>query len=83
MTFFDRIATRYDRTFAPDRASTADDLAKLLEGRRGTVLDLGCGTGRAFPHLLSMGFDVIGRIPAAFAHPSLGDVDALIMHRAL
>jgi len=31
----------------------------------------------------SMGFDVIGRIPAAFAHPTLGDVDALIMHRAL
>lgn len=31
----------------------------------------------------AMGFDVIGRIPAAFAHPRLGDVDALIMHRPL
>ena len=31
----------------------------------------------------AMGFAVIGRIPAAFAHPALGDVDALIMHRAL
>jgi ribosomal protein S18 acetylase RimI-like enzyme len=31
----------------------------------------------------TMGFAVIGRIPAAFAHPTLGDVDALIMHRAL
>lgn len=31
----------------------------------------------------SMGFDVVGRIPAAFAHPTLGDVDALIMYRAL
>jgi ribosomal protein S18 acetylase RimI-like enzyme len=31
----------------------------------------------------AMGFDVIGRIPGAFAHPTLGDVDALIMHRAL
>ena len=31
----------------------------------------------------SMRFDVIGRIPAAFAHPRLGDVDALIMHRPL
>jgi GNAT superfamily N-acetyltransferase len=31
----------------------------------------------------AMGFAVIGRIPAAFAHPTLGDVDALIMHRAL
>jgi len=31
----------------------------------------------------AMGFAVIGRIPAAFAHPTLGDVDALIMHRVL
>jgi ribosomal protein S18 acetylase RimI-like enzyme len=31
----------------------------------------------------AMGFGVIGRIPAAFAHPTLGDVDALIMYRAL
>lgn len=31
----------------------------------------------------AMGFAVIGRIPAGFAHPSLGFVDALIMHRAL
>jgi L-amino acid N-acyltransferase YncA len=31
----------------------------------------------------AMGFDVIGRIPAAFQHPVLGDVDALVMHRKL
>lgn len=31
----------------------------------------------------SLGFEVIGRIPEAFAHPSLGFVDALIMLRAL
>ena len=31
----------------------------------------------------AMGFAVIGWIPAAFVHPVLGDVDALIMHRAL
>lgn len=60
MSFFDRIAARYDRAFAPDHASTARDLEKLLEGRSGVVLDLGCGTGRAFPHLVSMGFDVVG-----------------------
>ena len=59
MTFFDRIAPRYDRTFAPDAASTARDLAALLAGRSGVALDLGCGTGRAFPHLVSMGFSVI------------------------
>jgi SAM-dependent methyltransferase len=60
VTFFDRIAPRYDRTFAPDRASTAGDLERLLEGRDGVVLDLGCGTGRAFPHLIDLGFRVIG-----------------------
>jgi ribosomal protein S18 acetylase RimI-like enzyme len=31
----------------------------------------------------AMGFGVIGRIPGGFAHPTLGDVDALIMHRVL
>jgi GNAT superfamily N-acetyltransferase len=29
------------------------------------------------------GFAVVGRLPAAFAHPTLGDVDALVMHRPL
>ncbi len=31
----------------------------------------------------SMGFEVVGRLPKAFEHPSLGFVDALVMHRAL
>jgi ribosomal protein S18 acetylase RimI-like enzyme len=31
----------------------------------------------------SMGFDVVGRVPGAFHHPSLGYVDALVMFRAL
>lgn len=31
----------------------------------------------------TMGFDVVGRLPRAFAHPTLGDVDALVMFRAL
>jgi ribosomal protein S18 acetylase RimI-like enzyme len=29
------------------------------------------------------GFAIVGRVPAAFAHPRLGDVDALVMHRSL
>lgn len=29
------------------------------------------------------GFDIVGRLPLAFDHPSLGLVDALIMHRTL
>lgn len=29
------------------------------------------------------GFDIVGRVPLAFDHPSLGLVDALVMHRTL
>lgn len=60
MSFFDRVAGRYDRTFAPSSRETADDLAPLLAGRTGVALDLGCGTGRAFPHLLAHGLRVVG-----------------------
>ncbi len=31
----------------------------------------------------SMGFEIVGRLPGAFAHPTLGDVDALVMYRTL
>lgn len=31
----------------------------------------------------SLGFAVVGRLPGAFAHPSLGHVDALVMFRTL
>jgi ribosomal protein S18 acetylase RimI-like enzyme len=31
----------------------------------------------------SLGFDVVGRVPRAFRHPTLGLVDALVMYRAL
>jgi ribosomal protein S18 acetylase RimI-like enzyme len=30
-----------------------------------------------------LGFDVVGRLPRAFRHPTQGLVDALVMHRAL
>jgi hypothetical protein len=29
------------------------------------------------------GFATVGRLPAAFLHPRLGYVDALVMHRTL
>src|SRR6266513_2213893 len=29
------------------------------------------------------GFDIVGRLPAAFNHPTRGDVDALVMYRSL
>jgi L-amino acid N-acyltransferase YncA len=31
----------------------------------------------------SCGFEIVGRLPAAFEHPTLGMVDALVMHRVL
>jgi ribosomal protein S18 acetylase RimI-like enzyme len=31
----------------------------------------------------SLGFAIVGRLPEAFRHPSLGYVDAYIMHRML
>jgi ribosomal protein S18 acetylase RimI-like enzyme len=35
---------------------------------------------RLWQHL---GFEIVGRLPKAFRHPSLGLVDAFVMHRAL
>jgi len=31
----------------------------------------------------SLGFEVVGRLPLAFRHPSLGSVDALVLYRAI
>lgn len=31
----------------------------------------------------SAGFETVGRLPGAFAHPKAGDVDALVMYRRL
>jgi ribosomal protein S18 acetylase RimI-like enzyme len=31
----------------------------------------------------SMGFEIVGRLPGAFMHPTLGAVDALVMYRHL
>ena len=38
---------------------------------------------RAIDLWKSMGFDIVGQLPLAFRHPSLGYVDALVMYRAL
>ena len=66
-SFFDAIARRYDRTFAPDAVATAKDLSPFLAllaastpSSERVALDLGCGTGRAWPHLIGAGLRVIG-----------------------
>jgi L-amino acid N-acyltransferase YncA len=38
---------------------------------------------RAVRLWLSLGFEVVGRLPEAFAHPARGYVDALVMMRSL
>jgi ribosomal protein S18 acetylase RimI-like enzyme len=31
----------------------------------------------------SLGFEIVGRLPGAFHHPTAGFVDALVMYRSL
>lgn len=38
---------------------------------------------RAVRLWLSLGFEQVGRLPGAFEHPTLGDVDALVLYRRL
>lgn len=38
---------------------------------------------RAIALWQSLGFAIVGRLPKAFAHPQHGDVDAVVMYRAL
>ena len=38
---------------------------------------------RAIATWQKAGFDIVGRLPGAFAHPRLGEVDALVMYRRL
>jgi ribosomal protein S18 acetylase RimI-like enzyme len=38
---------------------------------------------RAVKLWLSLGFEIVGRLPGAFEHPSLGFVDALVMYRSV
>jgi len=38
---------------------------------------------RAIKLWTSLGFEIVGRLPLAFAHPTLGLVDALVMYRQI
>jgi ribosomal protein S18 acetylase RimI-like enzyme len=39
--------------------------------------------GRAIRTWQAYGFEIVGRLPLAFEHPTHGFVDALVMYRAL
>ena len=60
-SFFNRAAHRYETRFAPSAAATDLNLRALLDRapRGGTALDLGSGTGRAWPSLLAAGLSVV------------------------
>ena len=42
-----------------------------------------CTNHRAIALWQRFGFEIVGRLPGAFRHPTLGFVDALVMHRKL
>ena len=67
------------------RAMCAHSLAHArARGFRAMQFNFVIATNTAAVHLWeAMGFSIVGRMPAAFAHPTLGDVEALVMHRAL
>jgi ribosomal protein S18 acetylase RimI-like enzyme len=53
-------------------------------GFRAMQFNFVISTNGAAVHLwTAMGFSIVGTLPGAFAHPTLGDVDALVMYRAL
>ena len=67
------------------RAMCAHSLERARErGFRAMQFNFVVSTNEAAVHLWqAMGFAIVGRLPGAFAHPTLGEVDALVMHRAL
>src|SRR5215469_2442030 len=53
-------------------------------GFRAMQFNFGVSTNeRAVRLWQSLSFEIVGRLPLAFRHPSLGYVDALVMFRAL
>ncbi len=60
--FFDAIARRYDRAYAPDASLTRARMAGVIEvlGAPKRVLDLGVGTGRELSALQDAGHTVTG-----------------------
>jgi len=67
------------------RAMCTHSLARAREaGYRAMQFNFVVATNaRAVALWTAMGFATVGRLPGAFAHPTRGDVDALVMYRTL
>ncbi|KAB7647750.1 GNAT family N-acetyltransferase [Polymorphobacter fuscus] len=67
------------------RAMCAHSLVEArAQGFRAMQFNLVVSTnGRAVALWQAMGFAIVGRLPAAFDHPALGPVDALVMYQSL
>ncbi len=67
------------------RAMCGHSLVHAKErGFRAMQFNFVVSTNAAAVHLWqAMGYSIVGRLPGAFAHPTHGDVDALVMFRAL
>ena len=67
------------------RAMCADSLERArARGFRAMQFNFVVSTNqRAVALWQSLGFEIVGRLPGAFAHPSAGFVDALVMYRSL
>lgn len=69
VALFDSLAENYEQHFAEPHRRAYDDLAwelvsTRLPDRPGTIVDVGCGTGRWARRLLRLGHRVIGIEPA-------------------
>ncbi|MEO7094461.1 MAG: N-acetyltransferase [Polyangiales bacterium] len=67
------------------RAMCTHSLDRARErGFRAMQFNFVIATNDAALHLWkTMGFEIVGLLPGAFAHPMAGDVDALVMYRTL
>lgn len=67
------------------RAMCEDSLRRAeAAGFRAMQFNFVVSSNESAVHLWqSCGFEIVGRLPAAFQHPALGFVDALVMYRTL
>ena len=61
-TFFDAIARRYDRVYAPEARASRERMARVTRelAKASRVLDLGVGTGRELSMLQDAGHSIVG-----------------------